>query len=66
MNHRSHTYRVYFTNDPGTYHVVSARNVRIAVQRAKQSHHALRPFKGRKYPLKVAKIERLNAEGKGQ
>lgn len=66
MNHRTHTYRVYFTNEPGTYHVVSARNVRKAVERAEQSHHALRLRKERTPRLKVAKIERLDAKGKDQ
>jgi len=53
------TYRVYFTVAPGTYYVVSARNARVAVWRAKRAQRAFRLTKRRTAPLQVAKIERL-------
>lgn len=52
-------YRVYFTIAPDTYYVVSARNARVAVWRAKRSQRAFRLIKRRTAPLQVAKIERL-------
>ena len=56
---KSFTYRVYFTIAPTTYYVVSARNARAAVWRAKRTQRALRLNKRRTAPLRVAKIERL-------
>lgn len=59
---KSVVYRVYFTVAPGTYYVVSARNARVAVWRAKKTQRALRLNKRRTAPLRVAKIERLVRE----
>jgi len=56
---KTFAYRVYFTVHPDTYYVVSARNARVAVWRAKRSQRAFRFNKRRTAPLQVAKIERL-------
>jgi hypothetical protein len=56
---KTFAYRVYFTVAPDTYYVVSARNARVAVWRAKRSQQAFRLNKNRPAPLRVAKIERL-------
>jgi hypothetical protein len=62
---KTFAYRVYFTVDPGTYYVVSTRNARVAVWRAKRAQRAFRLNKRRTPHLQVAKIERLarNAAG---
>jgi hypothetical protein len=62
---RTFAYRVYFTVDPGTYFIVSARNARVAVWRAKRAHRAFRLNKRRTAPLVVAKIERLTRSADG-
>lgn len=56
---KTFAYRVYFTIAPTTYYVVSARNARAAVWRAKRSQRAFRLNKRRTAPLRVAKVERL-------
>lgn len=58
-------YRVYFTIAPTTYYVVSARNARAAVWRAKRTQRALRLNKRRTAPLRVGKIERLVRAAEG-
>lgn len=62
---RTFLYRVYFTVNPSTYYVVGARNVRVAVWRAKRLQRALRLNKRRTAPLQVAKIERLTRGADG-
>jgi len=56
---KTFAYRVYFTITPTTYYVVSARNASAAVWRAKRTQRALRLYKRRAAPLRVARIERL-------
>jgi hypothetical protein len=62
---KTFAYRVYFTVAPGTYYVVSGRNARVAVWRAKRSQRAFRLNKRRTAPLRVAKIERLTRSADG-
>ena len=55
---RCFAYRVYFTCEPTTYHVVGACNVSGAIRRAKQSWRGVAvSHKSRR--LKVFKVERL-------
>ncbi len=55
---RCFTYRIYFTSEPTTYHVVGACNAGKAIRRAKQSWRGIAvSHKCRR--LKVFKVERL-------
>jgi hypothetical protein len=62
---KTFAFRVYFTVAPDTYYVVSARNARVAVWRAKRSQRAFRLNKRRTAPLRVVKIERITRSADG-
>lgn len=62
MSRRRTLYRVYFTIEPTTYYVISARNAQVAIWRAKRLQRAMRVIKRRTAPLKVARIKRLSGK----